>query len=336
MKNIMSKSKKMYNRLIIIKVLVIMLVSFLPYKIVFAETISIPNNKAGLIFTYTTAIKPGDVLFAKITFQNQIKKEAFLAKNSNQLYAELYFLDAKKTQRASFFQLNALNYLVMLPMPLEITPKQYSIDVLIGKNKTIRLSFPVLLVEPHFKSETIPLNKKNTALKQMNTKRSKEIKELFALLNTTNYTSLFQNKLFITPTDEKRRSSFFADKRIYVYNTGEKSYGYHYGIDFPIPIGSRLIASGSGKVVLAKERITSGLSVVIEHLPGLYSLYYHLSEITVSVGEQVSMGQTIGFSGDTGLATGPHLHWEMRLLGMAVNPDVFTDNENTPFFEYQN
>ncbi|MEE0353111.1 MAG: M23 family metallopeptidase, partial [Treponema sp.] len=69
---------------------------------------------------------------------------------------------------------------------------------------------------------------------------------------------------------------------------------------------------------------TTGWSVVIEHLPGLYSLYYHMSQLKVKEGDIVKPGQVIGFSGSTGLATGPHLHWEMRLNMEAVNPDFFT------------
>ena len=75
--------------------------------------------------------------------------------------------------------------------------------------------------------------------------------------------------------------------------------------------------------MLAENRITTGWSIVIEHLPGLYSVYYHLSELGVNEGDMVKQGQLIGKSGATGLATGPHLHWEMRLNGSAILPEFF-------------
>jgi murein DD-endopeptidase MepM/ murein hydrolase activator NlpD len=77
---------------------------------------------------------------------------------------------------------------------------------------------------------------------------------------------------------------------------------------------------------MAENRISTGYSIVIEHLPGLYSLYYHLSKMDVKEGDMVKKGQLIGLSGSTGLATGPHLHWEMRLNGEAVRPEFFLSN----------
>jgi murein DD-endopeptidase MepM/ murein hydrolase activator NlpD len=75
-------------------------------------------------------------------------------------------------------------------------------------------------------------------------------------------------------------------------------------------------------VVLARPRIVTGNSVVIEHLPGVYSLYYHLDTIAVSEGEMVQTASLLGTSGSTGLATGPHLHWEIRVSGENTDPDA--------------
>jgi murein DD-endopeptidase MepM/ murein hydrolase activator NlpD len=82
-----------------------------------------------------------------------------------------------------------------------------------------------------------------------------------------------------------------------------------------------VVASGSGRVVMAEERLLTGLTVVLEHLPGVYSLYYHLDSLLVRQGDEVQLGQRVGTVGMTGLATGPHLHWELRVSGTAVDPD---------------
>lgn len=97
----------------------------------------------------------------------------------------------------------------------------------------------------------------------------------------------------------------------------------HNGIDYGVPEGTEVSSCAQGKVVMAENRISTGLSIVIEHLPGLYSVYYHLSSLNVKEGQIVKQGELIGLSGKTGLATGPHLHWEVRLNALPVSPEFF-------------
>ena len=83
------------------------------------------------------------------------------------------------------------------------------------------------------------------------------------------------------------------------------------------------MASAAGRVVLARSRILTGNSIILEHLPGIYSIYYHLDNIAVSEGSIIEAGTILGESGATGLATGPHLHWEIRVSGENADPDAF-------------
>ncbi len=128
---------------------------------------------------------------------------------------------------------------------------------------------------------------------------------------------------WIHPVKDARRSSEFADRREYRYADGRKETVVHWGIDYAVPRGTPVYASGDGLVALAEDRISTGLTVVIEHLPGVYSLYYHLDSLAASEGESVRAGTLIGASGSTGLSTGPHLHLEFRVNGEAVSPDWF-------------
>jgi murein DD-endopeptidase MepM/ murein hydrolase activator NlpD len=73
-------------------------------------------------------------------------------------------------------------------------------------------------------------------------------------------------------------------------------------------------------VVLAEPLTVRGNAVLIDHGMGLYSGYWHQSKIVAQEGQEVQAGDLIGYVGDTGLVTGPHLHWEMRLNGIAVEP----------------
>ena len=77
---------------------------------------------------------------------------------------------------------------------------------------------------------------------------------------------------------------------------------------------------------MARWRIVTGYSVIIEHLPGLYSIYYHLSELKCKEGDIVNKGDLVALSGATGLATGPHLHWEIRMNTICLDPDSLVKN----------
>lgn len=94
----------------------------------------------------------------------------------------------------------------------------------------------------------------------------------------------------------------------------------HTGIDIDADMGDPIKAASAGTVVSAGWRGGYGRCVVIQHSGGLATLYAHLSVISVSVGEKVNQGQVIGKVGSTGYSTGPHLHFEVRVNGEAVDP----------------
>ncbi|MFM9610215.1 M23 family metallopeptidase [Streptomyces niveiscabiei] len=98
------------------------------------------------------------------------------------------------------------------------------------------------------------------------------------------------------------------------------SSGYHTGVDFVVPSGTTLRAVGAGTVVAAGWGGAYGNQVVIKLADGYYAQYAHLSALNVSVGQTVSVGQQIGYSGATGNVTGAHLHFEIR-----TTPDYGSD-----------
>ncbi|HVP88010.1 MAG TPA: M23 family metallopeptidase, partial [Casimicrobiaceae bacterium] len=103
--------------------------------------------------------------------------------------------------------------------------------------------------------------------------------------------------------------------------TGQNS--FHEGIDFPVEIGTPIVAAASGKVVFADVHPQYGKMVEIDHGNGLISRYAHASVLYVKEGELVVRGQQIARSGSTGRSTGPHLHFEVRLNGVPQNPARF-------------
>ncbi len=98
---------------------------------------------------------------------------------------------------------------------------------------------------------------------------------------------------------------------------------FHSGIDIAIPEGTRVYAAAAGRVVTAGWEGGFGFLVVLDHGDGYSTYYGHLSQPLVVVGQFVEMGQTIALSGNTGLSTGPHLHFETRHDGVAVDPLLF-------------
>ncbi len=99
--------------------------------------------------------------------------------------------------------------------------------------------------------------------------------------------------------------------------------GHHTGIDLAVPVGTPVHSVGRGKVVFAGYSGSYGYAVTIHMTDGRYTLFAHLSEIDVKVGEHVSAGDLVGESGATGNVTGPHLHFEVRAhrrYGSDINP----------------
>ena len=94
----------------------------------------------------------------------------------------------------------------------------------------------------------------------------------------------------------------------------------HAGIDFGSPTGTLLTAPAAGTVVLAGDLYFTGNTVIVDHGAGLYSLFAHLSAMTVGAEDVVDLGARLGRVGATGRVTGPHLHWSVRLNGARVDP----------------
>lgn len=100
--------------------------------------------------------------------------------------------------------------------------------------------------------------------------------------------------------------------------TGES--GFHTGVDLGDPDGAPVAASKSGVVAYSGWISGYGNTIIIDHGDGVQTLYAHNSELIVGVGQTVARGQTIAYVGSTGMSTGPHIHWEIRINGQHVNP----------------
>ena len=118
----------------------------------------------------------------------------------------------------------------------------------------------------------------------------------------------------------------FAEHRTYTYRSDVVSRQAHTGIDIAGVNNTEIVAANHGKVVFAGEIGIYGNVVILDHGYGIHSLYGHLSQIDVHEGDMVKKGDPIAVSGETGLAFGDHLHFEIRINGIPVNPIEWFDD----------
>ncbi len=137
----------------------------------------------------------------------------------------------------------------------------------------------------------------------------------------------FWQGMFNLPVDQIYcLKSWFGNRR--AYNGGGYD-NFHAGLDFGIcsPIKPfDIYAPADGVVVYTGKLIVRGNATIIDHGWGIYTGYWHQEEILVNVGDHVKAGQLIGKIGDTGRVTGPHLHWEIWVNGIQVNPSEWLNN----------
>ena len=315
------------------KKLLLTLLCVLQLNFIFAANAKYDSENYNLSLEYNDVITPGDAIFVRMNIT--VPKTHKKTKNEVEKKATLQLLQDKKIlESAPFYQLkskktNITEMLCGVPVSLWLKEGNYSIKVIYADNDTDIKEFilPSRLVMRTFPEEVLQLDERNTSIKTDNSpERAAQIDKLNTILFTTMPSDIYSLKSFTTPTESQRYTAYCGDRRTYVYTNGKSSTSLHYGNDYGVPTGTEVHSCAAGKVVMAENRISTGWSVVVEHLPGLYSLYYHMNELLVKEGDMVTQGQLVGKSGATGLATGPHLHWEVRLNGSAVRPEFFLND----------
>lgn len=103
-----------------------------------------------------------------------------------------------------------------------------------------------------------------------------------------------------------------------------KPTGRHRGHDIAVPMGTRVFAANNGRVVFAEQLKAFGGTIVMDHGQGIHTLYFHLSKFLAAVGQEVSRGEVIALSGNSGISSGPHLHWGMSVHNLRVDPVQWT------------
>ena len=154
-----------------------------------------------------------------------------------------------------------------------------------------------------------------------------EFERLYKIWTTISPEALWRGRFRFPIGEGFVQTSPYGTRRS--YNGGPAS-SFHEGSDWSAAEGTPVVAPASGIVVLAENLDVHGGAVVIDHGLGVASNVWHLSRIDVEPGQRVAPGDPIGLVGTTGLSTGAHLHWEIRVNGVAVDPMQWT-KEALPF-----
>ncbi|TKJ43971.1 hypothetical protein CEE36_02305 [candidate division TA06 bacterium B3_TA06] len=172
---------------------------------------------------------------------------------------------------------------------------------------------------------TLPASKKGTIDTTNERRKQEEYKTVVEMINAPSeeYYAILP-EIFPCP---KKISGTYGDERW----TGGRKLWHHSGLDFAVPEGTPVLAPCPGRVVMARDTfIRQGTFVILDHGAGVKSLYYHMIERSVDDWDEVEAGDTLGFVGSTGLATGPHLHMSVYINGIAVDP-LFWLEQKEPF-----
>jgi len=247
---------------------------------------------------------------------NTSVKEALLFVNDKQVAKAAFFFVPDEPRIPCYFA-------AIIAIPSTVNSETALIKV--NNDEGTLFEIPFTLTPREFRSETLNLTPSLTNLVTTSNERTRaESARLWQILTTTG-TEIYHTGKFVLPIETTRRTSSFGTRRINAYSDGRRTTSIHAGVDFGAPTGTSIFACGNGKVILASERVITGNSIIIEHAPGMYSIYYHLDTFVAQEGEIVTAGELIGTVGSTGFSTGPHLHWELRVNTENTDPDVFVD-----------
>lgn len=207
-------------------------------------------------------------------------------------------------------------YLGLLGIDLQDEPGAHELTVDAQLGEQLRhFSYQVFVVKEKFSVEHLTLPKDKVDLDDKAAARWKaEQDDVRKALAEESAMRLWQTR-FIEPVRGKR-TGIFGSVRI----MNGQARNPHNGEDIGAPHGTDVLASNDGVVRLTVDHIFSGRGIFLDHGLGLYSMYFHLSDVLVKEGDLIKAGQVIGKVGATGRATGPHLHWGMKVNGARVNP----------------
>jgi murein DD-endopeptidase MepM/ murein hydrolase activator NlpD len=219
-----------------------------------------------------------------------------------------------------FFQQSDTSFAGIVGIDMEDPPGLQELRITVHSNTgTDYLRYSVLITKEEYTVQHLTLPKNKVDLDAKTLKRvQQEKKELTDAFHHIGARPLWDGP-FLEPVNGNV-TGVFGSRRI----INGQSRRPHSGEDIAAPKGTPVQAINKGIVVKTVDHFFSGKGVVLDHGVGLFSMYFHLSEIGVTSGQTIQKGETLGKVGASGRATGPHLHWGIHLNGSRVNPYALT------------
>ena len=216
-----------------------------------------------------------------------------------------------------------LRQFAYLPTPALLEPGTYTITVsyLAGRGLPVAQSRQVNVADGGYDNQTIVLPDEKSDLLDPAVVMAEEerVRLIWATISPEARWATYVRRPI---SAEYPTSSPFGTRR--TYSSGEfSSYGYHAGQDFAAPDTVTVTAPAAGRIAMAEPTAVRGNAIILDHGRGVLTGYWHLSELYVVEGQEVSAGDALGRVGTTGRSTGAHLHWELQINSVAVDPMQF-------------
>ena len=255
------------------------------------------------------AAYPGGLIMARLRASRPIRALAY----ANLDGRRVRFLETPTGLRA------------LVPLPADFTPGGVTLGVeLVGQGR-VRIPVPITVSARRYPPRVVVIPEWRRPLLD-SPRRVRDSRQLLLMLRTVSPARQWRGA-FQPPVDVPPATSFGSPQTWIggspVEGMMDSVYGeYHRGLDYEVAEGTTVQAPAAGTVLLAGPLVLTGNTLVIDHGQGVISVFYHLSRIDVVPGQAVESRTPVGLSGETGLATAPHLHWGVYVSGVAVDPRV--------------
>ena len=300
-----------------------------------AKNVSFRTEDYSGTVVYSEKLKQGDALFARMNMH--ISRYA-KKKNSSDVKAVIQlYRDNQKLDSAQFFFLNSKTRRQTAPDMLAAIPLTRSLEP--GSSYSIKIIFSTGIQDENAKELILPFSLESNPVKEttiettpdeagkiqfMSLERINQAEKISSILETINTSSLYNFKAFSLPLKDSVKKSSYGDKTIFSTEGQKSRTNTLSGNVYAASDGTEVYACAEGKVQLAEYIASSGWTVVIEHLPGLYSVYKNLGTVSVKNGSNVKQGEKLGLTGTGGANLSGQFQWDVWLNNSPVNPEFFT------------